>query len=172
MVDVAGGMIEDDLELRFLPLRSPEADALGAKAAPALVVNRRTRVEGVPSLEEIKSLILKAGPIRLGIILTKAPQGSEDAESAIAAGLAALDAGDDASLFLLSDGVWAARKGAAGGKLEAFLGQGGEVFVSGEHIKAAGLAPEKLVPAAKVADDALDQLVDLIMGQWDKVIVF
>ncbi len=171
-MDVAGEMLGEDLEVRFLSLYSPEANALGAELAPALVVNRRTLVEGVPSLEEIKSLILKAQPIRLGIILTKAPQGSEDAENAIAAGLAALDAGNDASLFLLSDGVWAARKEATGGKLAAFLGQGGEVFVSGEHIKAAGLAPEKLVPAAKVANDALDQLVDLIMGQWDKVIVF
>ncbi|MDO8689422.1 MAG: DsrE family protein [Dehalococcoidia bacterium] len=165
-------MLGEDLEVRFLPLHSPEAEALGAELAPALVVNRRTLVEGAPSVEEIKALLEKARPVRLGIILTNAPQGSEDAENALAAGLAALDAGDEASLFLLSDGVWAARKGAMAGKLPSFVSRGGTVFVSGEHMKAAGLAADKLVEKAEVTNDAFDRLVDLVMGQWDRVIVF
>ncbi len=164
-------MLGENLEVRFLALYSPEAEALGAELAPALVVNRRTLVEGVPSVEEIKEALDKARPVRLGIILTKAPQGSEDAENALAAGLAALEAGDDASLFLLSDGVWAARKGAMVGKLPSFVARGGEVFVSGEHMKAAGLAADKLVEQAEVANDAFDHLVDLVMDQWDRVVV-
>jgi len=165
-------MLGEDLEVRFLPLYSPEAEALGAELAPALVVNRRKLVEGVPSVEEIKEALEKARPIRLGIILTKAPQGSEDAENALLAGLAALEVGDEASLFLLSDGVWAARKEAMAGKLPAFMSKGGEVCVSGEHMRAAGLPPEKLVEQAQVANDAFDQLVDLVMDQWDRVMVF
>lgn len=165
-------MLGEDLEVRFLPLYSPEAEALGAELAPALVVNRRTLVEGVPSVDEIETLIQKARPIRLGIILTKAPHGSEDAENAIEAGLSALAGGDEASLFLLSDGVWAARKEAMAGKLPSFVSKGGKVFVSGEHMKAAGLGVDKLVEQAKVANDAFDHLVDLVMDQWDRVIVF
>ncbi|MDP2726981.1 MAG: DsrE family protein [Dehalococcoidia bacterium] len=171
-MDVAGEMLGENLEVRFLALYSPEAVALGAELAPALVVNRRTLVEGVPSVEEIKALLEKARPVRLGIILTKAPQGSEDAENALEAGLAALDAGDEASLFLLSDGVWAARKDAMAGRLPSFVGKGGKVLVSGEHMKAAGLAGDKLVEQAQVANDVFDDLVDLVMGQWDRVIVF
>ncbi len=162
----------ENLEVRFLPLYSPEAEALGAELAPALVVNRRKLVEGVPSVDEIKEALEKARPIRLGIILTKAPLGSEDAENALAAGMAALDAGDQASLFLLSDGVWAARKLAMAWSLPCFMDKGGKVFVSGEHMKAAGLAEDKLVEQAQVANDAFDQLVDLVMDQWDRVMVF
>lgn len=125
----------------------------------------------MPSVEEIKEALDKAHPVRLGIILTKAPQGSEDAENALAAGLASLDAGDEASLFLLSDGVWAARKGAMAG-LPSFVSRGGKVFVSSEHMKAAGLASDTLVEQSKVANEAFDHLVDLVMGQWDRVIVF
>ena len=171
-MDVAREMVMEDVEVRFLPLYSPEAEALGAELAPALVVNRRKLVEGVPTIEEIRALIDKARPVRLGIILTKAPQGSEDAENAVETGLAALAGGDEASLFLLSDGVWAARKEAMAGKLAAFLGRGGEVFVSGEHMRAAGLAADKLLGQAKVANDAFDHLVDLVMDEWDRVIVF
>lgn len=165
-------MLGEDVEVRFLPLYSPEADALGAELAPALVVNRRTLVEGVPTVEEIRALIARARPTKVGIILTKAPQGSEDAENALEAGLAALAAGDQAALFLLSDGVWVARKGAMGLKLADFLGLGGEVYVSGEHLKAGGLAREKLVEGVEVANGAFDRLVDLVMDEWDKVIVF
>lgn len=170
-MDVAGEMLKEDVEIRFLPLSSPEAETLGAELAPALVVNRRTLVEGVPTVEEIRDLVQKSQPVRLGIILTKAPMGSDDAANALAAGSASLAAGNKASLFLLSDGVWAAKKGAAG-DLEHFLAQGGEVYVSGEHLRASGLAPEKLVGSTQVSNDAYGRLVDLLMDEWDKVIVF
>jgi len=158
--------------MRFLPLYSPEADALGAELAPALVVNRKNLVEGVPSVEEIKELVENSRS-RLGVLLMKAP-GGEEAENALTLALEALDQGNRADIFCLSDGVWLTKQGPKGPlekRLPQFMGRGGKVWASGEHLKAAGLTKERLVPQVEVADDALGDLVDMIMDQWDKVVV-
>jgi sulfur relay (sulfurtransferase) DsrF/TusC family protein len=175
VAQVVASNLDKDIEVRFLPLSSPEADERGVELAPALVVNRRRVVEGVPSPEEIAGLIESALPTNLGIILTKGPQGGEDAENALDVALKALEMDDRVGLFLLSDGVWAAKKGLPGAiaqKLEAFLRGGGQLTVSGEHLEAAGLGPERLVEGASIAPDPYDRLVDLVMEEWDKVIVF
>ncbi len=166
----------DDFDVKFLPVyASKEADELGIDVAPAIAVNRRIIKEGVPTKEEILDLIERAQPIKLGIILTKAPVGSEDAENALDAGRQALLAGDAASLFLLSDGVWLAKRGKANPveeKLADFIRLGGEVVASGEHLKAVGLGPDRLIDKAIIAEDGLGSLVDLAMDDWDKVIIF
>ncbi len=163
----------EDVEVRFLPLYSPEADALGAELAPALVINRKRLVEGIPSVEEIKALIQESLPTRLGIILTKAPVGSEHADNALTLGLQALAEGGEAAIFCLSDGVWLAKRSLAGspdGRLVQFLAQGGKVCASGEHLRAAGLSATQLWDRVEVAEDGYDRLVDLIMEEWDKVV--
>jgi sulfur relay (sulfurtransferase) complex TusBCD TusD component (DsrE family) len=182
-VDVVAEQLTDDFEVKFLPIdTSEEARELGIGSAPALAVNRRIIQEGVPTKEEILALIERARPIKLGIVLTKAPVGSEDAENAIEAGRQALLAGDSASLFLLGDGVWLAKRGkndvfeSKNGVLESrlveFVERGGEVIVSGEHLKAVGLGPDRLIDKVAVAEDGLGSLVDLAMDDWDKAIIF
>ena len=172
-------MAEDlgiDFEVKFLPVYAcNEADELGVDVAPTIAVNRRIIKEGVPSKDEILDLIERARSIRLGIVLTKAPVGSGDAENALEAGRQSLLAGDAASLFLLSDGVWLAKRGKADGlegKLDDFIRQGGQVVVCGEHLKAAGLSRDRLVDNVSVAEDGFGQLVDLVMDTWDKAIIF
>lgn len=172
---VVASNLDKDIELKFLPLSSPEAEERGVELAPALVVNRRTLVEGIPSAEEIAKLIENAAPVSLGIILTKGPQSGEDGENALDVALSALEMDDRVGLFLLSDGVWTAKRGLPGalaGKLNDFLRGGGQVTVSGEHLEAAGLGPERLVEGVSIAPDAYDRLVDLVMEEWDKVVVF
>lgn len=167
--------VDKDIEVKFLPLSAPEADQRGVEIAPALVVNRRMVVEGVPGSQEIMELIEKSLPKALGVILTKGPYGGEDAENALDVALEAQEMGDPVGLFLLSDGVWAAKKGQQGPlaqKLGDFLARGGEVTVSGEHLEAAGLTPDRLVPKAIIAPDPYDRLVDLVMDRWEKVVVF
>lgn len=174
-MDVVAEQLEDDFEVKFLPVyASPEADELGVDVAPAIAVNRRVIKEGVPTREEILEFVERARPIRLGIVVTKAPAGSEDAANALEAGLQALASGDAASLFLLSDGVWLAKRGkldAVEAKLADFIRLGGQVVVCGEHLKAAGLGPERLVTGATIAEDGFGRLVDLVMDEWDKAIV-
>ncbi len=172
-MDVLAEAPREDFEVRFLPLYSPEADAYGAEVAPALVVNRKLLVEGIPSPEEIKALIQKAKPITLGIILTKAPGASEEAENALDAALESLAMGNQVGLFLLSDGVWVAKAGQMGAvaaKLGDVIERGGQVHCSGEHLKAAGLAPDRLAPGVVIANDGFGRLAELIMEEWDKVI--
>lgn len=168
--------LDHDFEVKFLPVYAcKEADELGVDVAPALAVNRRVIKEGVPTKEEILDMIERARPINLGIIITKAPAGSEDAENAIEAGRQALLAGDTVGLFLLSDGVWLAKRGKAElleEKLADFVKLGGKVIASGEHLKAAGLGPDRLVDKVAVAEDGLGRLVDMVMDEWDKTIIF
>ena len=174
-MDVLAEEPREDYEVRFLPLYSPEAEAYGAEVAPALVVNRKLLVEGIPSVEEIKALIQKARPISLGIILTKSPAGSEEAENALDTALESLAIGNRVGLFLLSDGVWLAKGGQMGpvaARLTDMIERGGEVLCSGEHLKAAGLTSDRLAPGVAVADDGFGRLVELIMEEWDKVITF
>lgn len=93
------------------------------------MINRKFIVEGVPSKEDIQELIGRARPAKLGIILTKAPYGDEDAENALQMGLESLALGDEVDLFLLSDGVWVAKEGLGGligQRLTKFTGAGGE----------------------------------------------
>jgi len=166
--------VEKDLEVRFLPLDSPEAEARGVEIAPCLVVNGRTIVEGVPGPDEITRLIEEAVPTTMGIILTRGPYSSGGAEDAVEMAVAARESGDRVGLFLISDGVWLAHKGQEGplmGRLAAFQRAGGEVLVSGEHLVAAGLSPESLVEDVTVLSDTYDELVDLVMERWDKVII-
>lgn len=175
VLEVATSNVDKDIEVRFLPLSSPEAEDRGVELAPALVINRRLIIEGVPGPEKIISSIEKALPISLGIILTKAPYDGENAESALEAATKALEMGDKTGLFLLSDGVWVAKKeqqGAIAQKLGQFIQNGGEVIVSSEHLQAGGLSPEALVEKVGIATEPYDRLVELVMEQWDKVIVF
>ena len=174
VAQVVQANIDKDIEVRFLPLDSPEAEARGVELAPCLVVNGRTIVEGVPGPEEIARLIEEATPTALGIILTRAPYSSGGAEDAVELALAAQEAGDRVSLFLISDGVWLAHKGQEGpllSRLRSFQEAGGEVVVSGDHLQAAGLSPEALVEGAQVVTDPYDDLVDRVMERWDKVMV-
>ncbi|MDO8674157.1 MAG: DsrE family protein [Dehalococcoidia bacterium] len=171
-------MAEDlghDFEVKFLPVyASKEAEELGVDVAPALAVNRRIIKEGVPTKEEILDMIERARPINLGIIVTKAPIGSEDAENALEAGRQALLAGDTVGLFLLSDGVWLAKRGKADAleaKLAEFITLGGKVVASGQHLRAVGLGADRLVEKVDIADDGLGRLVDLVMDEWDKTII-
>jgi len=162
------------LEIRFLPIASPAVAERGVQKAPALVINRKYVVEGVPTVEEIAELIKRARPIRLGLILTRPPVSEEDAENALQIGLASLATGDEVDLFLFSDGVWAARKGLdgrVGDLLAAFQSVGGRVHISGEHLRACGLAAGQLRPDVEIAPDGLDRLVDLVMEEWDRVVV-
>ncbi len=90
--------------------------------------------------------------------------------------LQTLREGDRTTLFLLGDSIWLIRKKLAHGKgpfsdIESFLSQGGKVVVSGEHLQASGLSQEELLPQAEVAWDTYDRLVDLVMENWDKVVI-
>lgn len=164
-----------EIEVRFLPLSSPEAGERGVDIAPCLVLNRRQIIEGLPSPQEIVSLIERARQgVRLGVVLTRGPYSGGEAGAALSLAQEALKRGDGVSLFLLSDGVWLAKGGQDSplpSQLSQLLAGGGEVLVSGEHLQAAGIAQDGLVPGVTVIADPIDGLVERVMERWDRVVV-
>ena len=56
-------------------------------------------------------------------------------------------------------------------KLEEVMVSGGKVYISGEHALAAGFPRERAIAGAKFVEDAYDEMIDLVMEEWDKVII-
>jgi sulfur relay (sulfurtransferase) complex TusBCD TusD component (DsrE family) len=111
----------------------------------------------------------------VGIIITKTPHGSEDPENALKIGNEALALGKKLGIFLVSDGVWLGKAG-EGDKVQELLlniiAKGGKVTISGPHLKAYGMVKEKLINGIEVVEKPYGELVDLVMDEWDKVVVF
>ena len=135
VVNVAGEMLTEDVEIR-LPVSSHEACVLG-KSQPRPGGEPADGRPGVPSVEEIRALLEKARPVTLGIILTKSPQGAEDAENSLESTTASGD-GRPIKRLLLSDAPGWRR--ALSGRLEGFLSDGGEVYGARARKGAAGLS--------------------------------
>ena len=108
-----------------------------------------------------------------GVIIARTPSVHGNAEQAVMLGLSAINSGKKVGVFLMSDGVWNALKGsgAVSEKLEEVLGSGGRVCISGEHALAAGLPRERAIAGAEFIEDAYDEMIDLVMEKWDKVII-
>lgn len=115
-------------------------------------------------------------PLKLGFILTRSPYEGDALSIILKAAFQALEKGDATSLFLLGDSIWLARKKAsqkdkADSEVENFLRLGGRVVASGEHLQASGISIDEILPGVEVASDTYDRLVDLVMENWDKVVI-
>jgi sulfur relay (sulfurtransferase) complex TusBCD TusD component (DsrE family) len=164
----------ENFEVHLLPFPSSIAETRGIERAPSICINRKLNAYGVLSPEKIMDLIEKTTPVRIGIIITKTPNANEDVENVLAIGEEALKAGNQVELFLLSDGVWVGKKGnaLAETRLLNLIKDGCTIKASGKHLKAGGLNKEKLLNGVTISDDPYDDLVDLVMDRWDKVVIF
>lgn len=104
-------IVNKDFEVKLISFPSKEAEERGITKAPAILINRKVKAEGVLTKEEIKNLIERAKINNIGIIITKAPYGNEDPENALNLAQNILQLGDKVNIFLISDGVWVAKKG-------------------------------------------------------------
>ena len=173
-IDKKTDITTKDFEVKLHPFPSRTAEERGIEGAPSICINHKLIAYGIISPEEIKDLIEKAKPIKLGIIVTKTPNSNEDVENVLALGEEALKVGNQVELFLLSDGVWVGKKGNAltEKRLTTLINDGCKVKASRRHLKACGLNKEKIVEGIKISDDPYDELVDLVMEKWDKVVIF
>ena len=109
----------------------------------------------------------------LGIVIAHTAAVHEGAYQAVSLGLEAMKRGKRVGFFLISDGVFNAIQGS--GNVADGLGQaisgGGKVFLSDEHVLAAGIPGEKLISGTETVEKAYEELVDLIMEDWDRVII-
>ena len=109
----------------------------------------------------------------LGIVIAHTAAVHEGAYQAVSLGLEAMKKGKHVGFFLISDGVFNAIRDS--GNIADGLGQaisgGGKVFLSNEHVLAAGIPEERLIPGTDSLEKAYEELVDLVMEDWDRVII-
>ncbi len=109
----------------------------------------------------------------LGIVIAHTAAVHEGAQQAVSLGLEAMRRGKRVGFFLLSDGVFNAIQGSGdvATGLNQVISDGGKVFLSSEHVLAAGIPTEKLITGTETLEKAYEALVDLIMEDWDRVII-
>jgi predicted peroxiredoxin len=109
-----------------------------------------------------------------GFVITKAPLESGLVSSVLAIAHSALDAGRTVSLFLVSDGVWLAKRSRHNNVTKAFkelIARGAEVAVSKDHLTAAGIEEVELFEGIISIRKTYKKLVENVMEKWDKVMV-
>lgn len=111
---------------------------------------------------------------RLGIIITTTPNVQNLALEAMEIGEKAQKSGKELGIFLISDGVWNALKGSGEvtEKLVNLMANGAKVYASDEHARAGGLPKERAVEGVDFVEDMYGVLVDKIMEDWDKVMIW
>ena len=110
----------------------------------------------------------------MGFIITKGPAESGLAENLLKVAQGASGGGKGVGIFLISDGVWLAKKGqktAAHATFLELLGKGAGATVSLEHLMGAGITEGELVDGLEVTKKTYKDLVDLVMEKWDRVVV-
>jgi len=124
-------------------------------------------------LKEHEYMNVTEYPIDLGFLITKAPLESGLVTSALTIALESMNQGRRIGLFLMSDGVWLAKKGQKNQAAETFqklLLDGASVMASGDHLKAAGINENDIVKGVAVTTKPYKDLVIQVMEHWRKVV--
>jgi predicted peroxiredoxin len=109
-----------------------------------------------------------------GFVITKAPLELGTVHTTLRLAGTAVDSGRSVGLFLISDGVWLAKKDQANDVSRYFLGlieKGAGVRVSSEHLKGAGIGEDELVDGVEVTGNTYKELVGTVMEEYGKVVV-
>jgi sulfur relay protein TusB/DsrH len=110
----------------------------------------------------------------LGIIITTTPNVHNLALEAVEVGEKAQSSGKEVGFFLISDGVWNTLKGSGSvsEKLTDLMANGAKVYASDEHVRAGGLPKERTIEGVEFVEDMYDVLVDKVMEEWDRVMIW
>ncbi|HID73471.1 MAG TPA: hypothetical protein EYP43_00305 [Thermoplasmata archaeon] len=110
----------------------------------------------------------------IGFVITKGPVETGIVEGILRAARHAQDAGRRVGVFLISDGVWLAKRGAsnpASGLFRELIDGGAEISASGDHLMAAGIAEDDVIPGVTVTRRPYRTMVELVMESWGRVVV-
>ncbi len=105
---------------------------------------------------------------KLLMVLSKDPYTTETPDLVLDIGLNAKDKGNDVSLYLVEDGVTAARKSEFGNKLAAAHKKGIKVYADDKAVLSRALT-NKLVGGVEIKE--IGTLLDFIMN-YDRVVWF
>ena len=164
----------EDIEVKLLSFPSVEAEKRGVSKAPSTVFNGKKTVLGVLSKEDIVQEIEELKKKKIGVVISKSPLYDENVKSTLTMmeGLVK-NPYNEVTLFLVSDGVWMAKRGVKDFDpcLREFTRSGGKVILSHGHLKACGLKEEGLIDDVTITSRPYDDLVDLVMDEWDRTVV-
>jgi sulfur relay (sulfurtransferase) complex TusBCD TusD component (DsrE family) len=111
--------------------------------------------------------------IDLGFIITKAPYESSLGEKILELANKGLDEGKTIGIFLISDGVWFAKKNTinkTGQLFKTLVKQGAQVTVSKDNLESAGIKHSELINGITISEKPYMDLVDLVMEKWRRVL--
>jgi sulfur relay protein TusB/DsrH len=108
--------------------------------------------------------------IDLGFVITKAPFESTLGSGFIDLAKKALDDNKKVGLFLISDGVWFAKKNKKSDEIENLIKKGAEITVSKDNLEAAGIEDYELIEGVIISEKPYIDLVSLVMEKWSQVI--
>jgi len=113
------------------------------------------------------------GPRSFGVIIARTVSTTERPLDALRLAKAMRSQGRKVGIFLVADGVYIAKKGRTevAGILSQMMADGVKVYVSPEHIKAAGYSIDRLIPGIEIAEETYRDLVTFVMEEYEKVII-
>lgn len=103
------------------------------------------------------------------MVLSKDPHTTETPDLVLDIGLDAKAKGNDVALYLVEDGITAARKSEFGDKLAAAQAKGIKIFADDKAVLSRALT-SKLIDGVEVKE--ISSLLDFIMDDYDKVVWF
>ena len=106
--------------------------------------------------------------INLLLIMSKDPYTTETPDLVLDIGLSAKEKGNDVSLYLVEDGVTAARKAEFGNKLEAAQKKGMKIYADDKAVLSRSLT-NKIIGGVEIKE--IGTLLDYIM-EYDRVVWF
>jgi sulfur relay protein TusB/DsrH len=108
-----------------------------------------------------------------GVVISKPPLETGLVATILTMAQQVMNQRGSVSVFLISDGVWLAKKNQRNHVAELFktlLQNGVNVTVSAEHLTAAGISENELYDGLHITKKTYSDLVDNVMEQWKKVV--
>lgn len=103
------------------------------------------------------------------LVLSKDPHTTETPDLVLDIGLDAKAKGNDVALYLVEDGITAARKSKFGDKLAAAQAKGVKIFADDKAVLSRALTG-KLIDGVEIKE--ISTLLDFIMDDYDRVVWF
>jgi sulfur relay (sulfurtransferase) complex TusBCD TusD component (DsrE family) len=110
--------------------------------------------------------------VDLGFIITKAPFESTLGSGFLDLAKKTIENGKTVGLFLISDGVWFAKKNQKNNAIKILsnlIEKGAIITVSQDNLEAAGIENNELLDGVIISNKPYMDLVELVMEKWGRV---
>ena len=112
--------------------------------------------------------------LKIGYVITKSPYASGSVKPALELAVRMQKKGHTVNIFLISDGIWLAKKNQQGPVIQTFkklMDKGANIMASSDHLTGAGLNDNEVYDKIRIEHKPYQVLVENVMEHWDRVIV-